>query len=219
MVGVEDVQKVTPRQMRWLRRGGRDMLHELFSELEAKLQGLGLIGDFSGTIWLPSDIIVDAKKKGELGGVFWTFGEDKRKEALELARRLRECDPDVSVRVTTARKYLDIKGNLIKTDFNWHGHEGASIAFSIIDQVFNAVEAGGDVVRLEAIVDVGLEKPVKLPFFAPDLPEEKMLAFAEKWCKPGTYLILKDKRILKRTERGMKEARPEDVAKLALCEI
>jgi len=42
MVGVQDVHSVTAKQMQWLRKGGRKRLHELFKEMEERLQRLGL---------------------------------------------------------------------------------------------------------------------------------------------------------------------------------
>jgi hypothetical protein len=63
MVGVQDVHSVTAKQMQWLRKGGRKRLHELFKGMEERLQRLGELGDFGGTIWLPTDIIVEASAR------------------------------------------------------------------------------------------------------------------------------------------------------------
>jgi len=36
--------------------------------MEERLQKLGVLGDFSGTIWLPTDVIVEACKEVKGGG-------------------------------------------------------------------------------------------------------------------------------------------------------
>ena len=215
MVGVQDAKRVTSKQMMWLRRGGRNLLYKLFEEMEEKLRSLGLLGDFSGTIWLPTDIIVHAAAE-DGGGVFWTFDEDKRAEAEKLAEDIRKRNPHTKVSIMKASEFLDIKGNNIMTDFSWHGHKGAIIIFGMLDQIFDAVEEGGDIIRIEYVVSIG-EEVVRLPFFVPKTSNEKqMLKFAEKYCREGSYLILPDKRVFKCSRRGLVEAAPEDIVKLTL---
>ena len=100
------------------------------------------------------------------------------------------------------------------TDFNWHGHSGAAIIFRILDQIFDAVEEGGDVIRVESVVNIG-EKTVRLPFFVPKTEYEgEMLEFAKKYCREGLYLIFPGKRIFKYSHGDLKEATSEDIIKL-----
>lgn len=212
---MQDVKSVTPRQMAWLRSGGRDFLYKLIEEMEEKLQRLGLIGDFSATIWLPTDVIVNASVK-DGGGAFWTFSEEKLEEAREFARRVKEANPEAKVTVSRARGFMGIRGNVIMTDFNWHGDEGAAIIFGTIEQIFEAVELSDSIVRAELITDLGLDKPVRLPFFIPKLGEEEMLEFASERCREGDFLIMPDKRVFKKTGGAFMEATGEDIAEMAL---
>ena len=215
MVGVQDVKRVTSKQMMWLRRGGRNFLYKLFEEVEEKLRNLGLLWDFSGRIWLPTDIIVYAETEGG-GGVFWTYDEDMMEEAREHAEEVKEMNPHVKVSIKRAGEFFEIEDNSILTDFNWHGHSGAAIIFGILDQIFDAVEEGGDIIRIEYVVSIG-EEVVRLPFFVPKTNNEKqMLEFAKKYCREESYLILPDKRIFKCSCRGLVEAAPEDIVKLTL---
>ena len=216
MVGVQDVHTVTAKQMRWLRKGGRKRLHELFKEMEERLQRLGLLGDFSGTIWLPTDIIVEVRSGVRGGGVFWTFGEDEREEAERLAKEIRESNPSAVVRVTTARKYMGIRGNNIMTDFNWHGDEGAAIILNMVDEILEAVEVAGEAERLEVIRAAEDGRFVKLPMFVPKLSFDEMLECAAERCRVGDYVVLPDRRVFRRTENGLREANPADIVELTI---
>jgi len=215
LVGIQDAKKVTSKQMMWLRRGGRNLLYRLFEEMEGKLRNLGLLWDFSGTIWLPTDIIVYAASE-DGGGVFWTFDEDKKAEAQKLAEDVKKRNPNAKVSIVKASEFLDIEDGNIVTDFSWHGHKGATVIFGMLDQIFDAVEEGGDVIRIEYVVSIG-EEVVRLPFFVPKTNNEKqMLEFAKKYCREESYLILPDKRVFKCSCRGLVEAAPEDIVKLTL---
>jgi len=215
LVGIQDVERVTPKQMAWLRKGGRNFLYKLFKEMEEKLRSLGLLGDFSGTIWLPTDIIVHAESE-DGGGVFWTYDEDMLAEAKEFSEELKEMNPHAKVSVVKASEFLGIKDGNIMTEFTWHGHGGAAIIFRMLDQIFDAVEEGGDVTRIENAVRIG-EKFVRLPFFVPKTDDEKkVLEFAGKYCGKGSYLIFPDKRVFKCSRGNLEEATPEDIVKLAL---
>jgi len=214
LVGVQDVKRVTPKQMAWLRKGGRNFLHKLFEEMEEKLRSLGLLGDFSGTIWLPTDVVVNAASE-DGGGFFWVYGENMLAEAQEFAEKVKERNPHVKVSIVRAKEFVDIKDGNIMTEFTWHGHEGAAIIFKVLDQIFDAVEKGGDIIRIENAVRIG-EKFVRLPFFVPKTDEKKMLEFAEKYCGEGSYLIFPDKRVFKCSRGNLEEATPEDIVKLAL---
>jgi len=216
MVGVQDVRRVTAKQMWWLRKGGRKRLHELFKEMEERLQKLDVLGDFSGSVWLPTDIIVEACKEVKGGGVFWTFGEDERVEAERLAKEIRESDPSAVVQVTTARKYMGIRGNSVMTDFNWHGDEGAAIILNVVDEILEAVEIAGEAERLEVIHAAYDGRFVKLPLFVPKLAFDKMLEYAAERCRVGDYVVLPDKRIFRRTEDGLREANPADIVELTI---
>jgi hypothetical protein len=215
MVGVQDVHSVTAKQMQWLWKGGRKRLHELFKEMGERLQRLGVLGDFSGTIWLPTDIIVEVRK-GRGGGVFWTFGEDEREEAERLAKQLRESSPDAVVRVTTARKYMGIRGNAIMTDFNWHGDEGAAIILNLIDGILEAVEVAGEAERLEVIREADDGRLVRLPLFVPKLGGSEMLEYAAEKCNVGDFVVFPGKRVFRRTEGGLTEASPADIVELTI---
>jgi hypothetical protein len=216
MVGVQDVHSVTAKQMQWLRRGGRKRLHELFKEMEERLQRLGVLGDFSGTIWLPTDVIVEACKEVKGGGVFWTFGEDEREEAERLAKQIRENNPDAVVQVTTARKYMGIRGNTIMTDFNWHGDEGAAAILNLVDEILEAVEVAGEAERLEVIRATDDGRLVRLPLFVPKLDESEMLEYAAEKCSVGDYVVFPGKRIFRRTKAGLTEASPADIVELTI---
>ena len=108
MVGVQDVKKVTPSQMTWLRRGGRNLIYRLLNEMAVKLQALGLLWDFSGRIWLPTDIIVYAEAE-DGGGVFWTYDEDMMEEAREHAEEVKEMNPHVKVSIKRAGNSSKLK--------------------------------------------------------------------------------------------------------------
>jgi len=216
MVGVQDVHTVTAKQMRWLRKGGRKRLHELFKEMEEKLQKLGVLGDFSGAIWLPTDIIVSVQEKGGNGAVFWTFSENERKEVEDFAEKLKDVDPDFEIKVTTAGKYMGIKGNMVMTDFNWHGDEGAAIILNMVDEILEAVEVAGEVERLEVIHAADDGRFVKLPLFVPKLTLDEMLERAAERCDVGDYVVLPDRRVFRRTEDGLREANPADIVELTI---
>ena len=211
MVGVQNIHNVTQKQMLWLRKGGRERLYELFREMEEKLQRLGLLGDFYGTIWLPTDIIMHVHRK-DGGGVFWTFDEDEREEAERFAEEIRGRDPEIQV--ITCESFLGISENTIMTDFGWHGDEGASLIFRMVDDILQAVEEAGDVERLEVIKDV--ERRIRLPLFVPKLPESEMLERAAEKCDVGDYVLLPGKRVYRRTEGGLREATPAEIAELTL---
>jgi hypothetical protein len=179
-----------------------------------KAQRLGVLGDFSGTIWLPTDIIVEVRKGR--GGVFWTFGEDEREEAERLAKQLRESSPDAVVRVTTARKYMGIRGNAIMTDFNWHGDEGAAIILNLIDEILEAVEVAGEAERLKVIREADDGRLVRLPLFVPKLGGSEMLEYAAEKCNVGDFVVFPGKRVFRRTEGGLTEASPADIVELTI---
>jgi hypothetical protein len=201
--------------MRWLREGGKEVLYKVIDEVARKVQELGLLGIFSASIWLPCDVVVEARFKNG-GGVFWTFSWSEREEAEKFADLLRKKNPNAEINVMTAKEYMGIDGENIMTDFDWHGDDGASIIFQTISQILSAVEEADEVVRLEVIRDLGLEEPVKLPFFAPKMDEDEVLQFALEWCEAGSYLIFPGGRVLKRVEDGFQEAGSEDVIELTL---
>ncbi len=214
MVGVQDVHSVTPKQMLWLRRGGRERLYELFREMEEKLRRLGLLGDFYGTIWLPTDIIVVAFGRGCVG-VSWTFDEDEKDEAERFAEEIRRLNPEAEVQVETARDHMEMEEGTIITDFTWHGDEGASLIFRMVDDILQAVEEAGEVERLEVIKDIEGRR-IRLPLFVPKLPESKMLERAAERCDIGDYVLLPDKRVYRRAKGGLREATPAEIAELTL---
>lgn len=213
LVGIQFDQKITGKQMEWLKRGGRKLLYDLINEAERRLQDASLLGDFSMTIWLPSDIIVDLHEENGMG-VFWTFGSGEEEEARRFADALKRNNPAAKVSVYTAKEYMGISGNTILVDMTWHGHDGADIICDLINQAFTAARMG-PVTMAKLMRKIG-EVRVKLPFPIPAVGVEEALEFSSKWCSEGDIIIMPNNKIYKHSNGRLREAGADEIIELTI---
>lgn len=134
MTGATTTERWGEKVVEWLEAGGRESMYDLADELEARYRGEGILRNFSCHIGLPTDVIVQYRRKGERSGLLYTFPAEEASHARQEAEMYNHNppEPDLEACVLSGKEVYGLEDDEVFMDFNWYGHEGAALIFQAI---------------------------------------------------------------------------------------